>query len=50
MKEELDRWPTENRESINAKIQRGIALLDRGEGIPEDELDCFLMEHKAQSD
>jgi hypothetical protein len=48
--EELDRWLTENRESINAKIQRGIAQLDRGEGIPEDQLDRFLMEHKAQPD
>jgi len=48
--EELDRWLMENRESINAKIQRGIAQLDRGEGIPEDQLDNFLMEHKAQPD
>jgi len=48
--EELDRWLLENRESINAKIQRGIAQLDRGEGIPEDQLDNFLIEHKTQPD
>lgn len=48
--EELDRWLTENRESISAKIQRGIGQLDRGEGIPEDQLDSFLREHKAQPD
>jgi hypothetical protein len=46
--EEQDRWLMENRETINAKIQRGIAQLDRGEGIPEDQLDAFLTEHKAK--
>ena len=46
--EEQDRWLMENREAVNAKIQRGIAQLDRGEGIPEDQLDAFLAEHKAQ--
>jgi hypothetical protein len=45
--EKLDRWLLENRESINAKIQRGIAQL---EGIPEDQLDNFLTEHKTQRD
>ena len=46
--EEQDRWLMENRETINAKIERGMAQLDRGEGIPEDQLDTFLAEHKAQ--
>ncbi len=46
--EEQDRWLMENRETINAKILRGIAQLDRGEGIPEDQLDAFLTEHKAK--
>jgi hypothetical protein len=46
--EEQDRWLMENRETINAKIQRGIAQLDRGEGIPEDQFDAFLTEHKAK--
>jgi len=36
--EEQDRWLSENREAINAKIRRGIEQLDRGEGIPEDHL------------
>ena len=34
--EEQDRWLIDNRDAINAKIRRGIAQLDRGEGIPED--------------
>ena len=46
--EEQDRWLMENGDTINAKIQRGIAQLDRGEGIPDDELDVFLTEHKAK--
>jgi len=33
--EEQERWLLENREQINANIRRGIAQLDRGEGIPE---------------
>lgn len=37
--EEQDRWLLENREAIGAKIRRGIAQLDRGEGIPEDRVD-----------
>lgn len=46
--EEQDRWLSENREAIHAKIQRGIAQLDRGEGIPEDELDSHLARLKAK--
>jgi hypothetical protein len=46
--EEQDRWLLENREEINTKIRRGIAQLDRGEGIPEDQLDTYLSELKAQ--
>jgi hypothetical protein len=46
--EEQDRWLFENREEINAKIRRGIAQLDRGEGIPEDQLDVHLAKLKAQ--
>jgi hypothetical protein len=40
--EEQDRWLLENREIINAKIKRGVEQLDRGEGIPEDQLDAHL--------
>jgi hypothetical protein len=46
--EEQDRWLIENRDSINAKIRRGIAQLDRGEGISEDQLDGYLAEQKAK--
>ena len=48
--EEQDRWLLENREEINAKIRRGIAQLDRGEGIPEDQLDAHLTKLKAQAE
>jgi hypothetical protein len=46
--EEQDRWLLENREAINAKIRRGIEQLDRGTGIPEDQLDAYLAQLKAQ--
>src|SRR5713101_3350286 len=46
--EEQDRWLSENREAINAKIRRGISQLDRGEGIPEDHLDAHLSDLKAK--
>ena len=47
--EEQDRWLLENREDLNAKIGRGLAQLDRGEGIPEDQLDARLKSLKAKS-
>lgn len=40
--EEQDRWLAEQRHWVEAKIHRGIEQLDRGEGIPEDELDAYL--------
>jgi hypothetical protein len=46
--EEQDRWLLENKSSINAKIRRGINQLDRGEGIPEDQLDAYLAKLKTQ--
>ena len=46
--EEQDRWLLENREAIKAKIRRGISQLDRGEGIPEDQLDAYLADLKAK--
>jgi hypothetical protein len=48
--EEQDRWLMESREGINAKIRRGIAQLDRGEGIPEDQLDAFLSAQKSKAE
>lgn len=44
--EEQDRWLLENRDAINAKIRRGIDQLDRGEGIPHDQLDAHLAKLK----
>jgi antitoxin ParD1/3/4 len=35
---EREAWLQENKEAINAKIERGLAQLDRGEGIPGNEL------------
>jgi hypothetical protein len=46
--EEQDRWLLENRNEIDSKIRRGIEQLERGEGIPEDHLDAYLAELKAQ--
>jgi hypothetical protein len=46
--EEQDRRLAENREAINAKIRRGIDQLDRGQGIPEDQLDSYLADQKAK--
>ena len=47
--EEQDRWLLENRDTVNAKIRTGIDQLDRGEGIPEDQLDAHLAKLKRQS-
>jgi hypothetical protein len=46
--EEQDRWLLENQVHINAKIKRGIDQLDRGEGIPEDQLDAYLSKLKHE--
>jgi hypothetical protein len=47
--EEQDRWLLENRATVNAKITTGIDQLDRGEGIPEDQLDAHLAKLKSQN-
>jgi len=47
--EEQDRWLLENRDTVNAKIRTGTDQLDRGEGIPEDQLDAHLAKLKRQS-
>jgi hypothetical protein len=46
--EEQDRWLAENRGTINAKIRRGMEQLDRGQGIPEEQLDAYLADLKAK--
>ena len=38
MQGEREAWLHENKEAINAKIERGLAQLDRGEGIPGENL------------
>ena len=44
---ERESWLLENKEAINAKIERGLAQLDRGEGIPGDDLRKRLDADKA---
>ena len=46
--EEQDRWLLENREANNAKIRCGIEQLERGEGIPDDQLDGYLAKLKGK--
>jgi antitoxin ParD1/3/4 len=40
-------WLQENKEAISAKIEHGLAQLDRGEGIPADKLRSRLEADKA---
>ncbi|HEX8816120.1 MAG TPA: hypothetical protein VF753_11515 [Terriglobales bacterium] len=47
--EEHDRWLSENAGAIDAKIRRGIAQMDRGEGIPEQNVDAYLEKAKSKS-
>jgi antitoxin ParD1/3/4 len=44
---EREAWLQENKEAINAKIERGLAQLDRGKGITGDDLRKRLEVHKA---
>jgi antitoxin ParD1/3/4 len=44
---ERESWLLENKEAINSKIERGLAQLDRGEGIPGDDLRKRLDADKA---
>jgi Arc/MetJ-type ribon-helix-helix transcriptional regulator len=45
---EQDEWIAANRQAIDVTIRTGIAELERGEGIPEDELDAYLERLKAK--
>lgn len=45
---EQDEWLSANRDAINEQIRTGIAELERGEGIAEDELDAYLTRLKAK--
>jgi antitoxin ParD1/3/4 len=44
---EREAWLQENKEAVNAKIERGLAQLDRGKGITGDDLRKRLEVHKA---
>jgi hypothetical protein len=46
--EEQDRWLLENRSAIEDKIQRGLAELDRAEGIADSDLAEVLARLKAE--
>jgi len=48
--QELDRWLLENRGFIDSKIRRGMDQLDRGEGIPEEQLDTYLAGLKVRQE
>jgi hypothetical protein len=48
--EEQDRWLSEGREAIRAKIRRGMDQLGRGDGIPEDRLKAYLADLKAKTE
>jgi Arc/MetJ-type ribon-helix-helix transcriptional regulator len=45
---ERDEWLVTNRQTVDAKIRKGMEELARWEGIPEDELDAHLTYLKAQ--
>jgi antitoxin ParD1/3/4 len=47
MQSEREAWLQENKEAIGAKIERGLAQLGRGEGIPGDKLRTRLAADKA---
>jgi Arc/MetJ-type ribon-helix-helix transcriptional regulator len=42
-----DEWLSRNKGAINQKIEKAIAQLDRGEGIPAEELRGRLDQRKA---
>jgi len=47
MQAEREIWLQGNKESINARIERGLAQLDRGEGLPGEGLRERLEADKA---
>ena len=46
--EEQDRWLSENRADIQAKIARGLEQVDRGKVVGENELKAHLTKEKAK--
>jgi Arc/MetJ-type ribon-helix-helix transcriptional regulator len=47
MQGEREAWLQENKEAINAKIERGLTQLDRGEGVPGDQIRTRLAADRA---
>ncbi len=47
LQSEREVWLQENKEAINAKIDRGLGQLDRGEGVPGEQLRTRLAADKA---
>jgi predicted transcriptional regulator len=47
---ERDEWLAAHRQEINAKIRTGMEELERGEGIPEDDLNAYLERLKSQGE
>jgi Arc/MetJ-type ribon-helix-helix transcriptional regulator len=47
---EQEEWLALHREAIHEKISRGLEALDRGEGIPEDQLKEHLRKLKSQQE
>lgn len=47
LQSEREVWLQENKEAIHAKIERGLAQLDQGEGLPGDQLRNRLAADKA---
>ncbi len=45
---EQDEWLIANRQRMDAKIRDGIEELERGGGIPEEELEGYLQRLKSQ--
>jgi predicted transcriptional regulator len=45
---EQEEWLTTNQQAIDEQIRTGMAELERGEGIPEDELEACLTRLKAR--
>lgn len=43
-----DDWLIEHKDAINEKIERGLAQLDRGEGIPGDQVRGRLEKRKKE--
>lgn len=44
---EREAWLLENKDAIHEKIERGLAQLDRGEGVPADDLRARLKADKV---